>query len=364
MHRLNLAVMAGAVILWGAAGGTLAAEVAVVGGAVAPPQAAVVDFNTCAKPEWPKQSLRLEEQGRVTLAFLIGVDGAVRDAKVVKSSGFPLLDIAASEGIAKCKFKAASVNGQPTETWMKMQYVWTLRDGSTATSSAVADYQKRAEAGEALAQFELAKLYLNGSGVERQRDTGAKWMRRAAEQGHAEAQASLAMLLMMPGPDGRSPEEAAGWMMKAAEQGNARAQGMYGAMLVRGTGLPRDARAGLDWLTRSAQADVAEAQGLLGVHLLKEHPERAEEAVGWLKKGAQHNDALALMALGDLYDKGKIVAADRAQAIALYSKAAQAGNAAAMLRLAERYERGDGVPADPDRASQLRATALLRPPVR
>ena len=71
--------------------------------------AAVADFSSCAKPEWPKESLRLEQRGRVTLAFLIGADGTVNDAKVVNSSGYPLLDEAAREGIRKCRFKPASV---------------------------------------------------------------------------------------------------------------------------------------------------------------------------------------------------------------------------------------------------------------
>ncbi|XLZ70136.1 energy transducer TonB [Massilia sp. SR12] len=88
--------------------------------------AAVVDFSTCAKPEWPKSSLRNEETGVVTLSFLISADGRVGDSKVVKSSGFRDLDKAAVNGISKCKFKPATVDGKPQETWQQMQYVWTL----------------------------------------------------------------------------------------------------------------------------------------------------------------------------------------------------------------------------------------------
>jgi protein TonB len=87
---------------------------------------AVVDFSTCAKPEWPKSSLRNEETGTVTLSFLISADGRVGDSKVVKSSGFRDLDKAAVAGISKCKFKPATVDGKPQETWQQMQYVWTL----------------------------------------------------------------------------------------------------------------------------------------------------------------------------------------------------------------------------------------------
>jgi len=88
--------------------------------------AAVVDFGTCAKPEWPKSSLRNEETGTVTLSFLIAADGRVADSKVVKSSGFRDLDKAAVAGITKCRFKPGTVDGVPQEGWQQMQYVWTL----------------------------------------------------------------------------------------------------------------------------------------------------------------------------------------------------------------------------------------------
>jgi protein TonB len=88
--------------------------------------AAVADFNTCAKPEWPKASLRNEETGTVTLSFLIGVDGRVADSKILKSSGFRGLDKAAVGGISKCKFKPGLTDGKPEQAWMQMQYVWTL----------------------------------------------------------------------------------------------------------------------------------------------------------------------------------------------------------------------------------------------
>jgi protein TonB len=88
--------------------------------------AAVADFNTCAKPEWPKASLRNEETGTVTLSFLIAEDGRVADSKIVKSSGFRDLDKAAQVGISKCRFKPGTVEGKPEQAWMQMQYVWTL----------------------------------------------------------------------------------------------------------------------------------------------------------------------------------------------------------------------------------------------
>lgn len=88
--------------------------------------AAVVDFNTCSKPEYPKSSLRNEETGTSTISFLIGADGSVKSSKIEKSSGFRDLDKAAMVALGRCRFKPATENGQAVETWQPVQYVWTL----------------------------------------------------------------------------------------------------------------------------------------------------------------------------------------------------------------------------------------------
>ena len=88
--------------------------------------AAVVDFNTCAKPEYPKSSLRNEETGISTILFKIAADGSVQGASIQKSSGFRDLDRAAVTALSKCKFKPGTENGQPVESQSPVQYVWTL----------------------------------------------------------------------------------------------------------------------------------------------------------------------------------------------------------------------------------------------
>lgn len=88
--------------------------------------AAVVDPSACRTPEYPRSSLRTGETGAVTLAFLIGTDGRVIDSRIDKSSGFPELDKAARAGLSLCRFKPASVDGKPEESWTKMRYVWKL----------------------------------------------------------------------------------------------------------------------------------------------------------------------------------------------------------------------------------------------
>jgi D-alanyl-D-alanine endopeptidase (penicillin-binding protein 7) len=85
---------------------------------------AVVQFESCAKPMYPKEDLQANHEGTVTLTMLVGADGQVKEAKVKKSSGYPAMDESARNAIAKCPFKAATRNGTPIESWVPIQYVW------------------------------------------------------------------------------------------------------------------------------------------------------------------------------------------------------------------------------------------------
>lgn len=87
---------------------------------------AVADFSSCKKPVWPKESFNAGHTGTVTLSFLIGEDGKVKDSAVKESSGDVLLDEAARTGITLCRFKPGMVDGKPEQTWMRMKYVWLL----------------------------------------------------------------------------------------------------------------------------------------------------------------------------------------------------------------------------------------------
>ncbi len=75
----------------------------------------VAQFNSCAKPEYPRESLARRAQGTTTLRFLIDVDGSVAEAAVAKSSGDALLDEAARVAIAKCRFTPAMAGSTPAQ---------------------------------------------------------------------------------------------------------------------------------------------------------------------------------------------------------------------------------------------------------
>jgi protein TonB len=87
---------------------------------------AVISASSCEKPEYPSASKRLEEEGTVTLKFLVGADGKVLESAVEKSSGFRRLDEAARAGLSKCQFKPGTVDGKPQQSWASMKYTWRL----------------------------------------------------------------------------------------------------------------------------------------------------------------------------------------------------------------------------------------------
>lgn len=87
---------------------------------------AVANFETCQRPHYPAESIKQQHTGTVTLGFLVGKDGTVKESKVTKSSGHVALDESAHTALTKCRFKPATSKGKPVEAWTAVQYVWTL----------------------------------------------------------------------------------------------------------------------------------------------------------------------------------------------------------------------------------------------
>jgi len=80
----------------------------------------------CAPPAYPAEALQARMSGVSTMAFLVGSDGAVREARLLKSSGHAILDQAAQAALRLCRFAPAVKNGQPVAAWRPVQYAWAL----------------------------------------------------------------------------------------------------------------------------------------------------------------------------------------------------------------------------------------------
>ena len=79
-----------------------------------------------ADPTYPRSSKNLDEQGTVTVKFLIGADGNVLQAEIEKSSGYKRLDEAALNGLSKRKFTPRTVDGKAEQSWASIKYTFRL----------------------------------------------------------------------------------------------------------------------------------------------------------------------------------------------------------------------------------------------
>jgi protein TonB len=90
-----------------------------VGGSVRPPTK-IVD----AKPIYPEEAKAARIQGVVILDIIIGEDGSVEDASVVRS--IPELDQAAIDAVLRWRYASTLLNGEPVEVEMAVTISFTL----------------------------------------------------------------------------------------------------------------------------------------------------------------------------------------------------------------------------------------------
>ncbi len=102
-----------------------------------------------------------------------------------------------------------------------------------AVSVDLGDMIKKAEQGDAAAQFNLARMYYEGRGSKREGAEELKGFRLAVEQGHAIAQNSLAVMYR-DGSGVARDDEALKWYRLAADQGLANAQHNLAVMYATG----------------------------------------------------------------------------------------------------------------------------------
>lgn len=80
----------------------------------------------CTPPVYPQEALQARITGTSMMAFLVGSDGTVRESRLLKSSGYAILDQAAEAALRLCRFKPALKNGHTVAAWQPVQYAWAL----------------------------------------------------------------------------------------------------------------------------------------------------------------------------------------------------------------------------------------------
>ena len=141
-----------------------------------------------------------------------------------------------------------------------IKMIGALAQTESRNPNARQELQRQAEAGDAAAQYALAKLLFELSPPNY--DDGMEWMRKAAEQGNDEIQQRYASnLLALRGPS--AGPEAARWFTRSAEQGNTQAQFRLGLLLYEGKRVSPDKTAAYKWAILAAESGSTEAKSLL-----------------------------------------------------------------------------------------------------
>ncbi len=186
----------------------------------------------------------------------------------------------------------------------------------------ISDLQKRADSGEAVAEYALGRAYESGDGVPKRVDLAATWYRKAAEQGDAKAQNSLGVLYWSGDGVDKDRSEAVRWYRKAARQGNSNAMFNLGAAYYNGEGVGLNDTFAHAWFLLSSKAGNSSG---------KDAAKRSEAERGPTGLGE------ACRAIGQMYEKGEDLPKDAALAAAWYQKASENGDREAMINLAALY---------------------------
>lgn len=215
----------------------------------------------------------------------------------------------------------------------------------TPEESSVAALLKKAEAGEATAQYDLGEAYDAGKGVPKDAAKAFEWFQKAAAMGFANGQFKIGRAYEAGDGVPKDLAKAREWYGKAAAQGNVKAQVNLGGMYYLGEGEPKDVAKAIEWYEKAAGQGNSAAQYNLGL-VYAESKKDAAKAREWFEKAAALGEAKAQDALGDIYIKGEGVPKDAPKAVEWYQKAAGQGLAAAQNSLGMAYALGNGLPKD------------------
>ena len=181
----------------------------------------------------------------------------------------------------------------------------------------------------------IAHMYDNGLGVEKNLQTSARWYEKAAEMGFRVAQFNLGLCYEKGEGVQKNLSEAIKWFRKAAEQGYAKAEARMGYYTVTGIGTKQDFAKALKWYRLAADHGSINAYSQIGLFYAQGNgvKKNKNRAVQYYIMGAEKGDAYAQYLLGWAYYKGFGIKADAKQALYWLHTAADNGSALAMDRL-------------------------------
>lgn len=233
----------------------------------------------CAEYDNPKEAMKwyykAAEQGSGTAQHHIGYcyywgNGVKKDfveaAKWYRKAAEQ--GYASAQGdltVCYCRGTGVKKDLEEAEKWWRRM----IEQGDGCAKTRLAELSYAADKGDAIAQYEIGKLFMGSESVDSKSLLSAtnpwlavKWFRKAAEQGHVDAQHEFAELCadgFFSDDDDICDAEAAKWYRKAAEQGHVDAQFKLGDCYSYGRGVTEDKSEAAKWYRRAAEQGHEEA---------------------------------------------------------------------------------------------------------
>ena len=208
-----------------------------------------------------------------------------------------------------------------------------------------------AEKGALDAQWEAARRYRAGDGVEKNAVEGFRWMKKATENRARSTRVSDALYelgAMYENGEGVPKNLERAWPLYLAASGESpNAQFRVGRMYEEGTGVSKDDQQAAEYFLQAAARGWGEHQEEAGERGLRLYaasrglPESRGDVEKTLKRIKSHSlSGTANFLLGEIYMAGKIIDKDVAMAVEHYTRAAKLGSPEAMNRLGQLWAAG------------------------
>ncbi|HSQ84094.1 MAG TPA: energy transducer TonB, partial [Desulfobacterales bacterium] len=88
---------------------------------------AIPIYRSNPSPKYPRIARMRGHQGNVLLDVLVNKDGKVHDLKIFKSSGYPLLDNAATSTVKHWLFESGMIGSEKVDMWVRVPIRFELK---------------------------------------------------------------------------------------------------------------------------------------------------------------------------------------------------------------------------------------------
>jgi len=223
----------------------------------------------------------------------------------------------------------------------------------------VAEWYRKAVAGDSSAMVWLGLAFENGTGAPQQHQQAFAWYLKAAEAGEPTGMANLGNMYLNGWGVKQDYSRAFPWCLKSANAGDRTGMRVLGYMYLHGQGVEKDYNQAIALSRRAADAGDHWAMNNLGYIYENGCGVQQDyyQAADWYRKATESGNPSAMTSLGNLYFKGCGVGRDLREALELFRRSANAGQPHAMAWLGYMYENGHEVPRDMQQAIAMYSKA-------